>query len=245
MLDTSDATREKNAVDALLADYREQLVSGRLTDPVDRLCGEAALTNEVQNAMLGGDIYRAQDLIKKYSPYVRNDDNKRILLLAEVGIDDRLGEYTKAMIALNKAKAFEPDARQKRRYVAPPYDVLETMLQGNAKEAGKTIDEKQIQQQLALGERVFLANSPNPFNPSTVISYRLPDAGTRFIVSLKVYDILGREVAILVEGQKEAGFHTARFNGSRLAGGVYFTRLVVQPQGGGQIVQVKKMVLLK
>jgi parallel beta-helix repeat protein len=89
-------------------------------------------------------------------------------------------------------------------------------------------------------------NYPNPFNPATTICYQLPGAGTRYIVSLKVYDLLGREVARLVDGVKEAGYYTATFDGSRLASGIYFTRFVVQPENETRpFVQVKKMLLMK
>jgi Uncharacterized protein related to plant photosystem II stability/assembly factor len=93
-------------------------------------------------------------------------------------------------------------------------------------------------------------NYPNPFNPSTVINYQLPDAGTQFFVSLKVYDILGREVVTLVNGMKEAGYYTATFDGSKFASGIYFTRFIVQPQEGKSqgdrlFVQVRKMLLMK
>jgi fibronectin type 3 domain-containing protein len=86
-------------------------------------------------------------------------------------------------------------------------------------------------------------NYPNPFNPATVIKYQLPAASS---VRLIVYDILGREVATLVDEIKEAGYYTATFDGSRLASGIYFNRIVAQPQKGGQpFVQVKKMLLTK
>lgn len=80
-------------------------------------------------------------------------------------------------------------------------------------------------------------NYPNPFNPATVISYKLPAVS---YVSLKVYDILGKEVAILVNGKQEAGTHVVAFDGSRLSSGVYFYRLVA-----GNMTSTKKMVLLK
>jgi hypothetical protein len=67
-------------------------------------------------------------------------------------------------------------------------------------------------------------NYPNPFNPSTTISYQLTAVS---FVSLKVYDVLGREVATLVERLKEAGTHSVMFNGSKLSSGVYFYRLNV------------------
>lgn len=80
-------------------------------------------------------------------------------------------------------------------------------------------------------------NFPNPFNPSTLIQYQLPGAGP---VRLTVYDILGREVATLVDGTQQPGTHEARFDGGGLSSGVYFYRL----QAAG-FVQQRKMILQK
>lgn len=80
-------------------------------------------------------------------------------------------------------------------------------------------------------------NYPNPFNPSTVIKYQIPKAG---IVKLKVYDILGREVSMLVNAEKSAGEYTVSFDGSRLASGVYFYTIQ-----SGSYISTKKMLLLK
>lgn len=78
---------------------------------------------------------------------------------------------------------------------------------------------------------------PNPFNPSTTIKYSLPNSD---IVSLKVFDILGREVAILLDEYKTAGTHAVEFNASGLSSGVYFYQL-----HSGNFVETKKMVLIK
>ncbi len=82
-------------------------------------------------------------------------------------------------------------------------------------------------------------NYPNPFNPTTLIQYSLP-VGTRHAVSLRVYDLLGRAVAELVNEQQEAGVHSVTFDGRGLASGVYIYRLSV-----GKFVETKKLVLLR
>jgi hypothetical protein len=80
-------------------------------------------------------------------------------------------------------------------------------------------------------------NYPNPFNPSTVISYQLPVISS---VTLKVYDILGREVATLVNEEKPAGSYEVQFDASGLTSGIYFYQL-----NAGQYSETKKMILLK
>jgi hypothetical protein len=80
-------------------------------------------------------------------------------------------------------------------------------------------------------------NYPNPFNPTTNISYAIPVSGN---VSLKVYNILGQEVATVFQGFQKSGSYIANFDASRLASGVYFYRLQA-----GQFSQTKKMMYLK
>lgn len=85
-------------------------------------------------------------------------------------------------------------------------------------------------------------NFPNPFNPTTQIRFTLPKISN---VSLKIYDILGREVATLLQGEQPAGVYTLEWNGrnsanSKVASGIYIYRLVA-----GKFVQSKKMMMLK
>jgi protocatechuate 3,4-dioxygenase beta subunit len=84
---------------------------------------------------------------------------------------------------------------------------------------------------------VLSQNYPNPFNPSTSISYQLPAAVN---VDLRVYDVIGREVAVLASGVQTAGEHTVKFDASSLSTGVYFYRL-----SAGTAVATMKMLLLK
>ena len=80
-------------------------------------------------------------------------------------------------------------------------------------------------------------NYPNPFNPSTTIRYELPE---RAIVSLKIYNVLGQEVATLVNEEEEPGSYQVRFDGKGLASGIYLYRLQA-----GDYFETKKLVLLK
>lgn len=83
----------------------------------------------------------------------------------------------------------------------------------------------------------LLQSYPNPFNPTTVVTYELPSSG---YVTLKILDILGRAVATLADGRENAGTHKFVFDGSKFASGIYFARLEF---GGRQLV--KEMALIK
>jgi hypothetical protein len=91
---------------------------------------------------------------------------------------------------------------------------------------------------ITLPQKYYLSqNYPNPFNPSTVINYEIPKSS---FVKLKVYDILGREIATLVNEEKAAGRYKIIFNASNYSSGVYFYKI----EAGG-FSKINKMVLLK
>ncbi|HZW40437.1 MAG TPA: T9SS type A sorting domain-containing protein [Ignavibacteriaceae bacterium] len=80
-------------------------------------------------------------------------------------------------------------------------------------------------------------NYPNPFNPSTKIKYAVPKQG---LVSIRVYDILGKEVVHLVNKDMNAGEYEVDFNGSSLSSGIYFYQIQT-----GSYLETKKMLLIK
>jgi len=80
-------------------------------------------------------------------------------------------------------------------------------------------------------------NYPNPFNPSTTIKYQIPELS---FVTLKVYDVLGNEVSILVSEEKVIGSYEVELDATGLPSGAYFYRLQA-----GSFVETKKMVLVK
>ena len=79
-------------------------------------------------------------------------------------------------------------------------------------------------------------NYPNLFNPNTIIKYQIPELS---FVTVKVYNVLGNEMALLVNGEKPAGIYEIEFDASRLPSGVYFYILK-----SGSFVETKKMVLM-
>ena len=83
----------------------------------------------------------------------------------------------------------------------------------------------------------LMQNYPNPFNPSTRISFAIPNAA---FVNLKVYDVIGSEIATLVSEEKQAGNYQIDFNAADLTGGIYFYQIK-----SGPFVETKKMILLK
>ena len=102
---------------------------------------------------------------------------------------------------------------------------------------GKYEYSKEVEVKVVPKDINLLQNYPNPFNPVTEIKFTLPEAAR---VTLRVYNIIGQEVASLVNGIEEEGFHSIRFEGSNLPSGTYIYRLQA-----GSVVQTKKMVLLK
>ncbi len=95
------------------------------------------------------------------------------------------------------------------------------------------------------GSFALMQNYPNPFNPATMIQYTVGGArdegrGTSTMVRLSVYDILGREVKVLVNEVQAPGQYSVRFDGAGLSSGMYLYRLEA-----GSFTEVKRMVLLK
>jgi hypothetical protein len=95
-----------------------------------------------------------------------------------------------------------------------------------------------VERQAGAPPRIFtVTNYPNPCNPTTVVSYQLPEASQ---VHLAVYDLLGREVAVLVNEKKEPGSHEVQFDAVALTSGVYLYRVTA-----GSFVQTRKMVVAR
>jgi hypothetical protein len=105
-------------------------------------------------------------------------------------------------------------------------------------------NQKQVPERFALQQ-----NYPNPFNPSTVIKYSIPvnKTGSSF-VKISVYDILGKEVSLIVDREQRPGNYEVTFDGTNISSGIYFYRIEVSNTESSEVksfADVKKMILLK
>jgi hypothetical protein len=109
-------------------------------------------------------------------------------------------------------------------------------LLGDDEVWGERIDDNPSRDEVPV-TRMLFDNYPNPFNPSTTIRYALPEKAH---VKLEVFNMLGQSVAVLVDGEQPAGYHSAILDGSWLASGVYVYRL-----RSNEFVQTKRLLLLR
>jgi len=105
--------------------------------------------------------------------------------------------------------------------------------------SGGLIPEKptDLEEKLTVVKENSLDNFPNPFNPSTIIQYQIKESG---FVSIKVYDYLGREVAVLINKDQPSGIYLVTFDASNLSSGVYLYTIDAK-----DFHKVKKMILLR
>ncbi len=122
-------------------------------------------------------------------------------------------------------------------YLQPGEFRIYTTAKLPAPEPGLLTDAGDFSDDISVTDYQLMQNYPNPFNPSTIIRYQLPVSNK---VSLKVYDMLGKEIAALADGEKAAGYYEVEFDASDLSSGVYLYRLQA-----GNIVITKKLMLMK
>lgn len=178
----------------------------------------AVLTNELGFSWTGGSVRYA---------YGAFEGPASILRFSTIwSADENTDNTTQAWRRLVRF-----DRSDVRRQPVPKATGMSIRL---VKDATSTNDESEFEQPKEFG---LDQNYPNPFNPTTNISFNLPQATA---VTITVYNMLGKEVAVLVNGQKSAGSHTVAFDASGLSSGVYMYRLQ-----SNAITITKMMTLLK
>ena len=127
--------------------------------------------------------------------------------------------YLKRVVPLNYS---DPD------FVAVCAEIAPSMLNGPIRNTSMASE---------IPTEYSISNYPNPFNPTTTVNYQLPQNG---FVTIKVFDVLGKEVATLVNENKSAGYYNANFDASKLTSGVYIYTITAN-----NFTLSKKMLLVK
>jgi hypothetical protein len=208
-----------------MANYFDNLLttSVEYRAQVKKMLGDMYL----QNDQFDNAISAYDDVIKNYSTEYDGISARFEKLFAYLHIKK---DPTTAAQILSEIKGMN----SKDVEVQMRLNIAENLINGANKRMGKSAN--------LVGDNIpktygLYQNFPNPFNPSTTIRYQIPKPG---LVTLKLYDILGREVATLVGENKIEGTYDVSFDASRFASGIYFYKL-----DAGQCTQIKKMILLK
>ena len=171
--------------------------------------------------------------INKFDEIIQQNPNSEEAVYAEIDIITTALNIDTTNPGFGKIGGGKYLVKGTSDYLSKLNDILQSKFGINSKE-GK---------QIIPTEYSLYQNYPNPFNPTTTIKFDIPDVGTGLALSnvtLKIYDILGKEVATLINEQRSAGSYEHQFDASNLASGVYIYKLQA-----GDFVSSKKMILLK
>ncbi len=242
-LDATDALGEYGATMALLTTLRQNLDDGS-TPQALRRTGEAALAAEVAEALLREEYDGAEALLATYGNS-GVEEGWLALTLSAVAMHEQAERYEPALALLAEAAVLAPEQAAELALIAA------LIAENPASAARSTGDPSQTPASLAATSRTdpalptevaLRAAYPNPAARGATVPFDLPEAAE---VRVVVYDLLGREVALLAEGLHEAGRHEADFDASRLASGVYVIRAEVALTGGSARAFTQKLTLLK
>ena len=159
--------------------------------------------------------------------------NTWITVVSWLGVDQR---NTHEVLDVSSYAALQSDVRFRLRVIQPGWDWW-WAVDNFAVYSDTTAVSVEDETSNIPGEFYLSQNYPNPFNPTTTISFKLPESGK---VILKIYNIMGEEIKSLVEGYKEAGIYTVKFNADRHPSGMYLYRL-----NTNGFTETKKMLFMK
>ena len=189
----------------------------------------------------------AQKKVTEYAPYITSTRGKIIHMTDQMNLLDQQGSYKEELALLDKVKQAEVSLGASKEIVDARYQIAAEEMEGALGQAdsksgstapGETSgNDQSTTASVKPAVTALKTNYPNPFNPTTTISYQLAKSSH---VRLTVWNVLGRRVATLVNTSQQKGAHEVSFNASKLSSGIYFYRL----QAGNKVF-VKKMLLMK
>jgi len=248
LLDKDDKTGQRAAVFQALSDWENRTVAFRQanadaalrqTHPTQRAGEQATLA--MLNLLIKQDRYdEARQRLAQAKFIVERKESQLALLMSEATLEEQAGRFQNALARVQSVRqlATEISGDKTNRYDIVEQNLRRKLGDASPEQGSATVALSSFSSDVAKASSVeLLQNYPNPFNPSTVIAYQLPVSSQ---VSLKIYDMLGREVQTLVNETQAAGRYAVRFNATNLSSGTYFYKL----QANG-LVQTKKLTLLK
>jgi hypothetical protein len=189
-------------------------------------------------SLIGGNAHNADAVIDAFDTVAaRNNLGAKDYNLADVNMDGVVNDLDRTIVTSNLGQSSQVLYSSKFRAVIAPGDGENPVSTLKVKAGGGMVYEYQMEQ-----------NHPNPFNPSTQIGYSLPEPGS---VSIAIYDVLGREIANLADGYKQAGRYSVTWNATQNSGvpvssGVYFARMrVMNDVGGVKFTKTTRLLLMK
>jgi tetratricopeptide (TPR) repeat protein len=225
---------EKDAINAYWRFYKlQQESNGSINSFRELINNKKALTNDsvliwTMNNLLGISLTQIEAYTEAISYY---EDNIQTNPESDISLNSQLNIMTLSLLngisGLGKI-ATSYGVSNREEYISRRKELLE-------KKFGKS--DNQITGEQIPTEYALFQNYPNPFNPTTTITYQIPKEG---LVTLKIYDILGKEVTTLINEEKQAGKYSIDFNASKLSSGVYLYEL-----RSNEYRSTKKLLLMK
>lgn len=189
------------------------------------LIGETAWILSLAELANNGEFEELLNQAGSHSTRIYNADNRASVQLYRMQALQSLGRYEEAIAALNELERIQPSADMQAHYIAEDYGPVRQYL---AELAGVSLDET-LSKSIATSEpegspQTFALHPsyPNPFNPTTMVRYSVGgNSGLSVPVQITVFDLLGREVAVLVNERKQVGEYSQVFDATGIASGIY------------------------
>ena len=243
-LDRADVLGERTATLALLTGLHGRLLEGGTLAPALRGAAEAALVASIDEALRSGDYNDGRALVATYDDRVTGATTLRQLALSGVWLSEQEGDYAGALTALqgvlNGLGSEEEDLARDLYAIAALYGER-LGEEGLARATAPALTASRSGGEVVSGG-LALSVRPNPVHGTATVGLTL-DAPSA--VRLALYDVLGREVAVLAEGAYGAGPLTAALDGTGLPGGVYLLRAVVTAGASAPRAVIARVTLVE
>ncbi|HKI47056.1 MAG TPA: T9SS type A sorting domain-containing protein, partial [Balneolales bacterium] len=240
---SSERKQDRTLWDGMIRNYLNgSPITGANEITLSATQAERLMLMDEHEAYRFGRYAEAQKKVTEYAPYISSARGKIAHMTDQMNLLDARGSYKQELALLDKVEQAEVSLGEPAKQVVARYQIAQENIQEalNLKMAGSNGAVGNLSDSVASvrpTRTALNANYPNPFNPTTIISYQLAQSGH---IRLTVWNILGRRVATLVDANQQKGIHEVTFNASQLSSGVYFYRL----QAGSKVL-VKKMLLMK